>query len=125
MAWQKSALIKIRNGPVQQRDMRAIKSPGKKAALIYGTPEHKAWRAQVIKRAGGRCECVEDGKRCTRAEPLYRLYADHIRELKDGGAPFDLANGRALCSSHHTSKTLAERDNRFRRVPKRVVAGDK
>ncbi|HVL70255.1 MAG TPA: HNH endonuclease signature motif containing protein [Beijerinckiaceae bacterium] len=72
----------------------------------YGTQAHKAWRAEVLKRAGHRCEdCGAGGK----------LYADHVVEIRDGGAPLDPANGRALCSSCHTRKTHAERDRRLAR----------
>ncbi len=62
----------------------------------YGRPEHKAWAKAVIKRAGGCCQdCGATGK---------RLFADHIVELKDGGAKYDVDNGKALCGSCHVSK---------------------
>jgi hypothetical protein len=41
------------------------------------------------------------------------MFADHIVELKDGGAAFDVANGQCLCGSHHTLKTNAERARRM------------
>lgn len=50
-----------------------------------------------------------------RCAPVERLFADHIVELKDGGAPFDVANGQALCGAHHTLKTAAERQKRMMR----------
>ena len=40
------------------------------------------------------------------------MFADHIVELKDGGAPYDLNNGQCLCGSCHTRKTVAERVRR-------------
>lgn len=83
--------------------------PDKQAASIYSTPEYAAWRAAVIRRANGRCQ----GKGCTRTGT--RLFADHIVELRDGGAPFDVSNGQALCGSCHTTKTNEERARRMRR----------
>jgi 5-methylcytosine-specific restriction endonuclease McrA len=67
----------------------------------YRDPRHEAWSTAVRRRADGRCEaCGREGE---------RLFADHIVELRDGGAPFDLANGRALCGSCHTRKTAGAR----------------
>jgi 5-methylcytosine-specific restriction protein A len=88
-------------------DTRSAKPPAKQAAPIYLTREHQHWRATVIARARGRCEWPG----CGRAEQ--RMFADHIVELKDGGAAFDVANGQCLCGSHHTSKTNAERARRM------------
>jgi 5-methylcytosine-specific restriction protein A len=80
-----------------------LKLPPKQAERIYSTPEYKAWRERVIKRARGRCQ----GTGCGRTGG--RLFADHIVELKDGGAPFDDSNGQALCGSCHTAKTAMAR----------------
>lgn len=96
-------------------DVRVAAIPPKVAETIYGTSEHRRWRDAVIERAEGRCEWVEGGYRCTRTDDTYRMYADHIVELKDGGAPFDPANGQCLCGSHHTLKTTAERKIRWTR----------
>ena len=41
-----------------------------------------------------------------------RLFADHIVELRDGGNPFELANGQALCGSCHTIKTMQAKFSR-------------
>lgn len=72
----------------------------------YQSDEHKAWRAAVIRRAGGRCQAPGCGRTGE------RLFADHIVELKDGGAPFDLSNGQALCGGCHTAKTARARKAR-------------
>jgi hypothetical protein len=40
------------------------------------------------------------------------MFADHIVELNDGGAPFDVANGQCLCGAHHTAKTADARGAR-------------
>jgi 5-methylcytosine-specific restriction enzyme A len=60
-------------------------------------------------RAGKRCEWPGCGK------TMGRLFADHKHEVKDGGSPFDPANGWVLCFSHHVSKTNAARAERMRR----------
>ena len=84
----------------------------KVVAPIYQTPEYDKWRAAVIARAGGRCQ----DRRCEFPDRRgVRLFADHVVELKDGGAPFDVMNGRALCGSCHTRKTAAARARRMMR----------
>ena len=88
---------------------RRVALPPKTAAPIYHTPEYKAWREAVIAQAGRRCEQVTDGKRCWKAEPRNRMFADHKVELRDGGAAFDVTNGQCLCGGHHTAKTAAVR----------------
>jgi 5-methylcytosine-specific restriction protein A len=85
--------------------------PPKQTEAWYLTPEHKAWAAEVVRRAGGKCQDPEhvgrrDGQRCV---------ADHIRERRD--APelaLDLSNGMSRCWSCHTRKTNAERARRQR-----------
>jgi len=79
----------------------------KMADPIYSTPEYRAWRGQVISRAGGVCEWAG----CGRREP--RMFADHIVELKDGGAAFDPANGQCLCGAHHSLKTVRQKRRRL------------
>nr|WP_314074435.1 HNH endonuclease signature motif containing protein [uncultured Roseococcus sp.] len=84
-------------------DTRTAQPAPKQRAAHYGTAEHEAWRAEVIRRAGGMCQ----GRGCGRSQ--VRLFADHIVELKDGGAPTDIRNGQALCGACHTRKTAAAR----------------
>jgi 5-methylcytosine-specific restriction protein A len=96
---------------VETVDLRIAAPPAKVAASIYGTAEHAEWRRIVIKRAEGRCQaltCQAPGRRAS------RLFADHIVELRDGGDPFDPANGQALCGACHTRKTAAARAARQR-----------
>ena len=99
----------------RQWDSRAIKPEAKTAEPFYRTADYRAWREAVIRRAGRRCEAIDNGWRCTKAEPRYRIFADHRTELRDGGAPLDVANGQALCSSHHVAKTYRARAERMRR----------
>jgi len=103
-------------GPmVRPTDTRTTPLPPKQKDPVYNTPEFRAWRAAVVSRAGGRCEAVDAfGLRCTRAEPEHRMYADHIRELRDHGALLDINNGQCMCASHHELKTYAARAQRMR-----------
>lgn len=93
-------------------DNRAIRPPTKSVDSYYRTPAHKQWARDVIRAAGFQC-----------ADPMHdestprhgrRLFADHITERVDGGAPLDLANGMARCGACHTRKTTAERAKRLR-----------
>lgn len=77
---------------------------------IYNTAEYARWRAAVIDASRGMCQGLNCGK------VGGRLFADHIVELKDNGAPFDPANGQALCGRCHSRKTAAERAKRFART---------
>lgn len=86
--------------------------PPKTVDPHYQTPEHREWSRKVIERAGGRCEDPECKGPHWKGQ---RLYADHKVELKDGGAPFDLANGMARCASSHTRKTARLRAERTAR----------
>ena len=100
---------------IRTADTRTVRPPPKVMEPIYNTPAFIAWRAEVIGRAGRRCEAVDkDGHRCGKAWPEHRIYADHIVELRDGGKPFDPSNGQALCASHHTIKTVKARARRYR-----------
>jgi 5-methylcytosine-specific restriction endonuclease McrA len=71
-------------------------------ATRTSTPEHKAWRAAVMLR--DRWICQIKGPNCTRRA----TEADHIRNVKRGGAEFDLNNGQAACANCHREKTLRE-----------------
>ena len=97
-------------------DSRPVKPEAKRADPFYLTPEYRAWRETVISRAGRRCEDIDEatGQRCAKAEPRHRMFADHIIEVKDGGAPYDPINGKCRCGSHHTRKTAQARADRLR-----------
>jgi 5-methylcytosine-specific restriction protein A len=105
----------IRAAParVATRDTRAVKLPPKVRDPVYGTPEHKAWRAEIMRRSRGRCE----DPACAAPYGTGRLFADHVVELRDGGAPFDVANGLVRCGACHTRKTMAERARRMAEIP--------
>lgn len=85
----------------------------KQADPYYASASHISWRDAVIARANGRCEYVDvSGVRCTKSQPRYRMFADHIVERRDGGDQTALSNGQCLCGAHHTLKTAQERARR-------------
>ena len=86
-----------------------LRVPPKVAAPWYGTPEHHAWRDEVVKRANGMCQAPGCGR------VGVRLFADHVVEIKDGGSKTDLRNGQALCGRCHSRKTVAARAARMGR----------
>lgn len=95
-------------------DTRTVKPPPKVAAAEYGTAEHREWALGVKRRAGWRCEEVVGGVRCRNHHPTSVMYADHIVEVRDNPAlKLDPKNGKCLCASHHSTKTLAERARRM------------
>ena len=62
----------------------------------------RRFRLLVLEAAGWRCQsCGKAG----------RLEADHIQPLEVGGAPYDPANGQALCIPCHIAKTRRENEN--------------
>jgi 5-methylcytosine-specific restriction protein A len=107
-------LLKMLGTVVGVLDPRVAKPAEKTVDPLYNTPEYRKWREIVVSRARGRCEWVENGRRCNVAEP--RMIADHIIEVRDDGAKFDPANGQCLCFRHHTIKTNRERDKRLKAV---------
>jgi hypothetical protein len=97
-------------------DTRTVRLPPKVKDPVYSSPEFRAWRNIIIAGAGYRCEAVDPyGHRCIRATPPYRMYADHVTELRDGGSLLDPANGQCLCRSHHEIKTIAARKLRLQK----------
>jgi hypothetical protein len=94
-------------------DSRIVRPPAKQVEPFYLSPEYRDWRAKVIARAGGRCEVVENGQRCTKAQPQHRMFAHHIRERSDGGDPLDPTNGECRCGAHHTLITAQNRATRL------------
>jgi 5-methylcytosine-specific restriction enzyme A len=111
---------KLRSLPslVRQADTRTTRPPPyepkpKLKDSFYNSPGFRSWRAKVVTRAGNRCEAMDAyGNRCPRAAPQHLMFADHVIEIKDGGAWLDLNNGQCLCRSHHAFKTHAARKDR-------------
>ncbi len=108
-----AAKLKMLTSAIRTLDTRAIKVAPKVADAELQTSEYRRWRDEVYRRAGYRCQAVDDGRRCAKAAPMHRMFADHIVERSDGGALLDPANGQCLCGSHHTTKTIAARARRM------------
>ena len=102
---------------IQTLDTRAARPLPKDTDEHYGTAAHRRWAEEVKERAGWRCEFVTNGERCRRSRVNGdKLYADHRYERRDRpDLALDLANGRCLCASHHTSKTNITRAERMKR----------
>ena len=65
----------------------------------------KLWSEIVILRAGGRCECVTNNKRCEKKGVIGRgttTNPHHIFGRSNFRVRWDLRNGIALCAGHHT-----------------------
>ena len=103
---RKSAL-RMLSSRIARHDTRTALPPPKQPDPHYGSAAHRDWRAAVIARAGHACQ------RCGRRG--VRLFADHVVELRDGGAALDVTNGQALCGACHTIKTVAARAARMAR----------
>ncbi len=92
------------------------KKPADRArdTAVYGSPEYKRNRQAAWKRAGGRCELLEEGKRCRSTK---RCQVDHITPVSQGGT-HHLDNLRVLCGYHHAQKTAQEGGGYRQRRPK-------
>ena len=82
-------------------------------------PEPKAYQPVYYSRAWRRLVAqlkLERGEYCQACgKDATYLEADHIVELKDGGAPLDPANVRLLCRPCHARKTNQAREERLAR----------
>lgn len=90
----------------QPTETRSTKSTNS----FYLSPEWKAFRNQLIKERGWRCE---DPKCETSRGPWKQIYGHHKRELADGGAPFERANVDLVCGSCHGRLTT---ENKMKRA---------
>lgn len=75
-------------------------APGKTTAAVYRTAEYRRWAGAVKAR---------DGFACRDCGSRRSLIADHVIEIEDGGAPFDVENGLTRCAACHGRKTAAAR----------------
>ena len=114
-----SPRVKIAPPRLKAADSRRVKPEEKRALPIYSTSEYRVWRAEVIRRSGGQCQDPTHDLNRARSG---KLYADHVQELRDGGAPIDPRNGLARCASCHERKTIAARVARLKEGGGRVKA---
>ena len=118
-AWCSMPKLRTLSPLVRSTNTATTPHPPKVKATVYTTPQYRVWRATVVGRAQGRCEYHDHhGHRCTRAQPEYRMYADHIVELRDGGAVYDSSNGQCLCYMHHTIKSNEVKKKRYQTIIK-------
>jgi 5-methylcytosine-specific restriction protein A len=98
-------MARLRQAPARvDRAPARIAYPDKVADPFYRTQD---WTrlARDIKRQRGSC-CEACGM------PHANLIADHVIELKDGGAPLDPLNIQIMCHACHNAKTARERSAR-------------
>ena len=106
--------LRMQKPLVRTADISIAKPSPKVTESYYGSAEHKAWVAAVIKRDGGICrDPLHKGRR----EGL-RCVADHIKERRDHPElQSDISNGITRCWSCHTRKTAEVRAARMRATP--------
>ena len=80
----------------------------KESAKVYQSSKWKKLREKVLIRDG--FQCVKCGK-VVGIKPKDHA-VDHVVELKDGGAAFDINNLELLCQSCHSTKTAEEKRKR-------------
>jgi hypothetical protein len=88
-----------------------VRQPEKRADPFYLSPEWRAFMdALIVERFGSRenarCEdptCLHPSRRGI------RIFGDHVRELRDGGAALDRRNVVCRCGSCHTRVTAERR----------------
>jgi 5-methylcytosine-specific restriction protein A len=101
------ARIQVIKPKLKAMDTRTCPPRPKQVDAALTTEAHRTWRGQVLQRAGFACE------KCGASGSTTRLFADHIKERRDGGALLDPANGQCLCGACHSKKTAAERARRM------------
>lgn len=88
-----------RLAPARQTRAAFQDTAGGAARVFYKSDAFRQWAGAVKARDGYTCQgCGAQGRGV-------RLIADHIKELKDGGAALDVANGKTLCQPCHNRKS--------------------
>lgn len=94
---------KLRTIGHKLRPSRAIKveQPAKKADSFYLSPEWRTFMdALIIERFGSRANARCEDPECKQPRRRgIRIFGDHVKELKDGGAPLDKRNVLCRCGS--------------------------
>lgn len=104
-------------------DTRSAKPAPKIADPFYLSPAWRELVAAIIAERGPYCEDAKHDSSRSRG-PGIRLFGDHIKERKDGGAELDRANVLLRCGSCHTRKTIEERARRMATRPAPPAAID-
>jgi len=105
------ARIKTAASLIRPAEYRTAPPPAKEADPFYLSPAWRALVARLIAQRGRRCEDPDCRKPDRGAGG--RIFGDHIKELRDGGAPLDERNVLLRCGSCHSRKTAAERARRM------------
>lgn len=96
-------------GPMVGTVSARVAPPVKLADPFYESREWRALASAVKRQRRYRCEdCGFDG----RAQP-WRIHADHVIEIRDGGERLDPLNVRVLCHACHNAKTARAKAERF------------
>ena len=104
------AKLRIAAPRLSAADNGRVKQSPKRGDPFYDLPEWRKLVARIIAKRGRICE----DPACPAAHSnTMRVYADHIVELRDGGAPLDERNVQLLCASAHGRKTIAARAKRM------------
>ena len=90
-------------------DTRTAPLPPKAIDPFYLSRE---WRALVDKIKRERGEACEDPNCKGPHHRAQRIYADHVVEIRDGGAKLDPSNVMLRCARSHSRKTARERARR-------------
>ena len=101
--------IVVRLSRVPQRITPApsrVRAAPKVAQRFYSSPEWIALRDARRKDADYRVALKR------RVDPRERVILDHVREIKDGGAPLDPKNTQWLTFTEHQAKTEREKRRR-------------
>lgn len=99
--------IPSRVRPARQTRAAPLPSEGGVGRAFYQTKEWADFRSAIISERGRRCE------KCGAVGPVL---ADHIQEIRDGGAVYERRNIQLLCAPCHNKKTAqASRDRTLTR----------
>lgn len=110
---QKTRRLQFLQSPLKTLDTRTARTEPKRADAFYLSQQWRTLVASIIAERGRRCE--QCGKSAGQDGGPLRLVADHVIEIKDGGAPLDPGNIRLLDYQCHAVKTQRARAERFAR----------
>ncbi len=94
-----SNLAEPGSGLCKEHRRQAPSIKDKKADQFYLSPEWRRFRAWYISKHPLCEQCLES------SFVVEAVIVDHVRELKDGGAPYDEDNAMSLCRACHNMKT--------------------
>jgi hypothetical protein len=70
------------------------------AKLRGGGAQIAKFRAECFRIAGGQCEAILNGERCSERDPK-QLEAHHVQRVTESGPNDAATNGLLLCKTHH------------------------